>query len=45
MNVVSHVAGLLVGSIAGLILILGNVGIILGLFPAHVFWTAYTLVK
>ncbi|XP_019194994.1 PREDICTED: uncharacterized membrane protein At3g27390-like isoform X3 [Ipomoea nil] len=36
---------LLVGSIAGLIVILGNAGIVLGLFPAHVFWTAYTLVK
>nr|GMD51769.1 uncharacterized membrane protein At3g27390 [Ipomoea batatas] len=36
---------LLVGSIAGLIVILGNVGIVLGLFPSHVFWTAYTLVK
>ncbi|XP_060194792.1 uncharacterized membrane protein At3g27390 [Lycium barbarum] len=36
---------LLVGPIAGLILILGNVGVILCLFPAHVFWTVYTLVK
>ncbi|KAM3363534.1 putative membrane protein [Capsicum galapagoense] len=35
----------LVGPIAGLILILGNVGVILCLFPAHVFWTVYTLVK
>ncbi|KAF5736134.1 hypothetical protein HS088_TW14G00269 [Tripterygium wilfordii] len=34
-----------VGPIAGLILIIGNVGIILGLFPAHVYWTVYTLVK
>ncbi|CAN4082888.1 unnamed protein product [Withania somnifera] len=36
---------LLVGPIAGLILILGNVGVILCLFPAHIFWTVYTLVK
>ncbi|KAA8531708.1 hypothetical protein F0562_006575 [Nyssa sinensis] len=36
--------GLLVGPIAGLILIIGNVGVILGLFPAHFSWTAYTLV-
>ncbi|XP_068314506.1 uncharacterized membrane protein At3g27390-like [Pyrus communis] len=37
--------GLLVGPISALILILGNVGIILGLFPAHVVWTIYTLIK
>ncbi|BFG38896.1 hypothetical protein CerSpe_251700 [Prunus speciosa] len=37
--------GLLVGPISALILILGNVGIILGLFPAHVAWTIYTLIK
>ncbi|XP_031107902.1 uncharacterized membrane protein At3g27390-like [Ipomoea triloba] len=36
---------LLVGPIAGLILIIGNVGVILGLFPAHVLWTVYALVK
>lgn len=36
---------LLVGPIAGLILIIGNVGVILGLFPSHVAWTVYTLVK
>lgn len=36
---------LLVGPIAGLILIIGNVGVILCLFPAHVFWTVYSLVK
>ncbi|PSS21293.1 hypothetical protein CEY00_Acc10335 [Actinidia chinensis var. chinensis] len=35
----------LVGPIAGLILIMGNVGVILGLFPLHVAWTVYTLVK
>lgn len=33
------------GPISALILILGNVGIILGLFPAHVAWTIYTLIK
>lgn len=38
-------AGFLVGPIAGLILIIGNVGVILGLLPAHVMWTVYTLVK
>ncbi|GAV80687.1 hypothetical protein CFOL_v3_24147 [Cephalotus follicularis] len=37
--------GLLVGPIAALILIIGNVGVILGLFPAHVAWTVYTLAK
>lgn len=37
--------GLLVGPIAGLILIVGNVGVILGLFPVHVAWTFYTIVK
>uniref|UniRef100_A0A3Q7FCE9 Uncharacterized protein n=1 Tax=Solanum lycopersicum TaxID=4081 RepID=A0A3Q7FCE9_SOLLC len=39
------IKSLLVGPIAGLILIIGNVGVILCLFPAHVFWTIYTLVK
>ncbi|KAL8473166.1 hypothetical protein ACS0TY_030120 [Phlomoides rotata] len=33
------------GPIAALILILGNVGVILALFPAHVWWTVYTLFK
>ncbi|CAO2827996.1 unnamed protein product [Amaranthus hypochondriacus] len=37
--------GLLVGPIAGLILIVGNVGVILGLFPVHLAWTVYTIVK
>ncbi|KAL8044477.1 hypothetical protein ABFX02_08G047900 [Erythranthe guttata] len=36
---------LLVGPIAALILSLGNLGVILGLFPAHVAWTVFTLVK
>ncbi|XP_052204159.1 uncharacterized membrane protein At3g27390 [Diospyros lotus] len=36
---------LLVGPVAALILIAGNVGVILGLFPLHVSWTVYTLVK
>lgn len=39
------VAGLLVGPIAGLIVIVGNVGVILGMLPAHVIWTVYSLVK
>lgn len=33
------------GPVAGLILIIGNVGVILVLFPAHVAWTVYTVVK
>ncbi|XP_010269252.1 PREDICTED: uncharacterized membrane protein At3g27390 [Nelumbo nucifera] len=37
--------GMVVGPIAGLVLIIGNVGVILGLFPAHVAWTVYTLIK
>ncbi|XP_008805808.2 uncharacterized membrane protein At3g27390 [Phoenix dactylifera] len=36
---------LVVGPIAALLLILGNVGVILGLFPAHVAWTVYSLLK
>lgn len=36
---------LIIGPIASLILILGNLGVILGLFPAHVAWTVYTLLK
>lgn len=36
---------LLVGPIAALILITGNVGVILALFPNHVAWTVYTLLK
>ncbi|KAM5576511.1 putative membrane protein [Rosa sericea] len=37
--------GILVGPVSALIMIIGNVGIILGLFPAHVAWTIYTLIK
>lgn len=37
--------GIVVGPIAALILIIGNVGVILGMFPAHVAWTVYTLLK
>lgn len=37
--------GVLVGPIAGLLLIVGNVGVILLLFPYHVFWTVYSLLK
>ncbi|KAE9596663.1 hypothetical protein Lal_00007578 [Lupinus albus] len=39
------IKGIIVGPIAALLLILGNVGVILGLFPAHVVWTVYTLLK
>ncbi|KAL9245778.1 hypothetical protein vseg_019391 [Gypsophila vaccaria] len=37
--------GLLVGPIAALILIIGNVGVILTLFPVHVYKTVYTIIK
>ncbi|XP_024005580.1 uncharacterized membrane protein At3g27390 isoform X2 [Eutrema salsugineum] len=37
--------GLIVGPVAGLTLIAGNVGVILGLFPAHVTWTIYAVAK
>ncbi|VFQ86529.1 unnamed protein product [Cuscuta campestris] len=36
---------LLVGPIAGLILIIGNLGVILLLFPAHAFWTVHAIIK
>ncbi|XP_074564775.1 putative membrane protein At3g27390 [Curcuma longa] len=36
---------LVVGPVAAALLILGNVGVILGLFPAHVAWTIYSIVK
>ncbi|KAL9241559.1 hypothetical protein vseg_015661 [Gypsophila vaccaria] len=37
--------GLLVGPIAALILIIGNVGVLLCNFPSHVYWTIYTIIK
>ncbi|XVF61148.1 hypothetical protein PTKIN_Ptkin08bG0106100 [Pterospermum kingtungense] len=37
--------GLLVGPVAALILIIGNVGVILGLLPAHIAWTVYTIIR
>ncbi|KAL4361557.1 hypothetical protein GQ457_04G018430 [Hibiscus cannabinus] len=37
--------GLLVGPIAALILIIGNLGVILGLLPAHIAWTVYTVIR
>ncbi|PKA56107.1 putative membrane protein [Apostasia shenzhenica] len=40
---VGALKGLLVGPVAGLLLILGNIGVILGLFPAHVAWTVYSI--
>ncbi|GKU94728.1 hypothetical protein SLEP1_g8175 [Rubroshorea leprosula] len=39
------VKGLLVGPIAGLTFITGNVAVILGLLPSHVAWTVYTVIK
>ncbi|GMI76878.1 hypothetical protein like AT4G37030 [Hibiscus trionum] len=37
--------GLLVGPIAALILIIGNLGVILGLLPPHIAWTVYTIIR
>ncbi|XP_071710149.1 uncharacterized membrane protein At3g27390 [Rutidosis leptorrhynchoides] len=42
---VGALKSLLVGPIAALILITGNVVVILALFPNHVAWTVYTLLK
>ncbi|WOH10101.1 hypothetical protein DCAR_0729562 [Daucus carota subsp. sativus] len=39
------VKSVLVGPVAAVILIFGNVGVILGLLPSHVYWTFYTLIK
>nr|CAD1826246.1 unnamed protein product [Ananas comosus var. bracteatus] len=36
---------LLVGPVAAALLIIGNVGVILGLLPWHVAWTVYSLIK
>ena len=33
------------GPIAALILVIGNVGVILSLFPSHAAWTVYSLIK
>lgn len=40
-----NIAAVLVGPIAASILVGGNVGVILLMFPAHVAWAIYTLVK
>lgn len=42
---VGALKGMVVGPLASLLLITGNISIILGLFPAHVVWTVYSLVK
>ncbi|ONK60796.1 uncharacterized protein A4U43_C08F22700 [Asparagus officinalis] len=34
-----------VGPVAGILLIVGNIGVMVGLFPFHVFWTVYSLLK
>ncbi|XP_062225784.1 uncharacterized membrane protein At3g27390-like isoform X4 [Phragmites australis] len=39
------IKAMVVGPIAAALMILGNVGVILVLFPAHVWWTIYSLVK
>ncbi|GJN02774.1 hypothetical protein PR202_ga20158 [Eleusine coracana subsp. coracana] len=36
---------MVVGPVAAALMILGNVGVILLLFPAHVWWTIYSLIK
>ncbi|GAU39829.1 hypothetical protein TSUD_154590, partial [Trifolium subterraneum] len=42
---IGAIKGFIVGPIAALILIIGNVGVILVLLPAHVVWTVYTILK
>jgi len=39
------IKAMVVGPVAAALMILGNVGVILVLFPAHVWWTIYSLVK
>ncbi|PIA46341.1 hypothetical protein AQUCO_01500101v1 [Aquilegia coerulea] len=43
--VLGALKGAFVGPIASLILIIGHIGVILGLFPFHVVWSVYTIVK
>lgn len=38
-------AAMVVGPVAAALMILGNVSVILVLFPAHVWWTIYSLIK
>lgn len=38
-------AAAVVGPVAAALMVLGNVGVILLLFPAHVWWTIYSLIK
>lgn len=39
------IKAMVVGPVAAALMILGNVGVILVLFPAHVWWTIYSLAK
>lgn len=39
------IKAIVVGPVAAALMILGNVGVILVLFPAHVWWTIYSLIK
>uniref|UniRef100_A0ACD5V871 Uncharacterized protein n=1 Tax=Avena sativa TaxID=4498 RepID=A0ACD5V871_AVESA len=39
------IKAMVVGPVAAALMILGNVGVILALFPAHVWWTIYSLIK
>ncbi|XP_047064217.1 uncharacterized membrane protein At3g27390-like [Lolium rigidum] len=39
------IKAMVVGPVAAALMILGNVGVILVLFPAHVYWTIYSVIK
>uniref|UniRef100_A0ACD5US77 Uncharacterized protein n=1 Tax=Avena sativa TaxID=4498 RepID=A0ACD5US77_AVESA len=39
------IKAMVVGPVAAALMILGNVGVIIVLFPAHVWWTIYSLIK
>lgn len=39
------IKAMVVGPVAAALMIVGNVGVILVLFPAHVWWTIYSLIK
>ncbi|KAK3142468.1 hypothetical protein QOZ80_4BG0346800 [Eleusine coracana subsp. coracana] len=42
---IGGIKAMVVGPVAAALMILGNVGVILLLFPAHVWWTIYSLIK
>ncbi|XP_078444090.1 putative membrane protein At3g27390 [Wolffia australiana] len=37
--------GLMIGPMAAIVIIAGNVGVLVGLFPAHVYWTVLTIIE